>query len=150
MSDNRILEFQDRKKLERLGEELGALPLDLAVVFGSQVKSNSTKMSDLDLAVKFKPDLPQKEKFKIMDKITAIATNRTGFESIDLVDLERVGPGIGYRALKEGKLITGSDEKATNVQARLLLQKLDFAPVKEEWREAMTERIEKGEYGKRQ
>lgn len=148
MNEERILMHRNRHKLEKLKESLSEFPLDLSVVFGSQISDKATKISDLDIAIRFNPNVLKEEKLRLMDRITVAVTKCTGFEAVDLVDLDEVGAEIGYKALKEGKVIIGNKEEANKLEARFLLQKLDFAPVKEEWRKAMTERIEKDEYGK--
>lgn len=137
------------QKLNQLQRHLEQFPLDLAIAFGSQVKGDAFKFSDLDIAIRFKSSISNKKKLELMDRITVEVMEYTGNEKIDLLDLDEASPEIGYKALKEGKLILGNKEEATELQAKFLLKKLDFASVKEEWRKAMTERIEKGEYGKR-
>lgn len=137
------------QKLNQLQRHLGQFPLDIAIAFGSQVKGDAFRFSDIDIAIRFESNVSRKKKLQLMDKITVEVMNYTGNDKIDLLDLDEASPEIDYKALKEGELILGNKEEETELQAKFLLKKLDFAPVKEGWRKAMTERIERGEYGKR-
>lgn len=101
------LKSLDSTKLKKLKEALEQFPLELAVLFGSQASGDATRMSDLDLAVKFSPTCSKEDKFKLLDKVTVKVTECTGFEAVDLVDLETVGAELGYRALRTGTLLMG-------------------------------------------
>lgn len=80
--------------------------------------------------------------------MTVVIQQTTGIEAIDLVDLERAGPALGYEALARGTLLTGDRSEATELETRLLHRTLDFAPVKREWDAALSRRITEGEFGR--
>lgn len=45
-------------------------------------------------------------------------------------------------------MVIGEEVQRIERQSRSLQQKLDFAPIREEWREAMEERFANEEYGR--
>ncbi|MFB6216086.1 MAG: hypothetical protein ABEJ72_03845 [Candidatus Aenigmatarchaeota archaeon] len=52
------------------------------------------------------------------DALTAEITRKTGFESIDLVDLEECSPELGYQILAERKIIKGRKQDLNQPKSR--------------------------------
>jgi predicted nucleotidyltransferase len=123
-------------------------PVSLAVVFGSYATGNQGPLSDLDVAVQFRDGLSGPERAALLDDITVAITEETGFEAVDLLDLETVGPRLGYAILSTGMLVHGDRSSAVDLESRFLLRKLDFQPVKQAWDEALEKRIHDGSYGR--
>lgn len=134
---------------DALAECLSGYPLSLVVLYGSWSSGDATPLSDLDVAVAFEGAVPDERRHGLLDEMTAAITRETGFEAVDLVDLERVSASLGYEALSSGELLLGDESEATEMESRLLQKKLDFQPIKERWQAALSERIEEGEYGRR-
>lgn len=134
--------------LDCIEKRLREYPLSIAVVFGSVGRGDAHRLSDLDVGVVFEDDLDRRERFRHLDRLTAALADVTGRDAVDVVDLESAPPAIGYEALADGVLILGDEGDATALEARLLSQKLDFAPVKREWAEALETRLDDGSYGR--
>lgn len=127
--------------ISRLGDALGGYPLDVAVLFGSAASGETTELSDLDVGVKFQEDVSAEERISFMDEITAEVIGEAGFSAVDLVDLERVPAAVAYRALDTGKVLVGDEADVTRIKERFLREKLDFQPVKQQWKEALSQRV---------
>jgi hypothetical protein len=80
--------------------------------------------------------------------MTPAITDATGIDAIDLVDLDAAPPTVGYEALSRGVLLLGDEAAAVELEAEFLSRKLDFAPVKEKWQEALKTRLRRGTYGR--
>lgn len=127
---------------------LADYPLSLAVLFGSYATGSVHPLSDLDVAVKIEETVPRGRRRRLLDELTVAIQRTTGIEAVDLVDLERVSPAVGYEALARGTLLLGDRAEATALETRLLHRTLDFAPVKREWDAALSRRITEGEFGR--
>lgn len=133
---------------EALAECLSEYPLSLAVLYGSWSRGAATALSDLDVAVAFEEGVSTDRRAGLLDEMMAEILRETGFAAVDLVDLEEAPPSLGYEALSSGRLLVGDESEATALESELLLKKLDFQPVTEQWQAALAERIEEGEYGR--
>jgi predicted nucleotidyltransferase len=133
---------------DALRAALADYPLSLAVLFGSYATGSPHPLSDLDVAVRFEETVSQERQLRLLDEMMVAIQRATGIEAIDLVDLERVGPALGYEALARGTLLLGDRAEATDLETRFLHRTLDFAPVKREWDAALSRRITEGEFGR--
>ena len=123
-------------------------PVSLVVLFGSGASGDLSSLSDLDVAVQFEPGVSRERRLELLDSLTACLVRATGFEAVDLVDLDDASPELGYDVLSKGVLIVGDDATAADLRSRFLVRKLDFQPVKEEWQSALEDRIREGRYGR--
>lgn len=130
-----------------LRKALSEFPLEMALVFGSWASGEATSLSDLDIAVKFRRKEPRSRRLRLLSEMITEVTSETGFEAVDVVDLDEVGPHIGYGAVSEGLLVLGDPEEAEELEARFLLKKLDFEPARQMWTESLVRRIREGRYG---
>lgn len=133
---------------ETLIECLEPYPIELAVLFGSRATGETNRLSDLDVAVAFHADVPDEKRRSYVDEIVAEILHQTGVEAIDLVDLDRASPAMGYEILSKGELLIGEESAMTERETECLLRKLDFQPVKSAWQDALRARIEEGKYGR--
>lgn len=138
----------DDLDLDALCEAVTSYPLSLAVLFGSHATADAHALSDLDVAVAFEESVAHERKLRLLDELTVAIQRTTGIEAVDLVDLDSVGPAVGYEALKHGILLCGDPDAAIEREAALLVRKLDFQPVKREWDAALEARIEEGRFGR--
>lgn len=122
--------------------------VSLAVVFGSYAAGEAGPLSDLDVAVRFRDGVPRARRLELLDELTVAVVDAAGVEAVDLLDLDAVGPMIGYEALANGVLVYGDRAEAVDLEAALLLRKLDFRPVKRAWDRALESRIRDGSYGR--
>lgn len=134
--------------VDALGELLDQHPLSLGLAFGSRVTGEATEDSDLDVAVRFEDHVDESERFRLLDRLTVEIEDGTGIASVDVVDLDRIGPHRAYEALRSGLLLLGAEADRVEAEAAAMLKKLDFDRVKREWQARLSERIEGGEYGR--
>lgn len=133
---------------EAIARDLSQHPISLALAFGSRVSGSPLPWSDLDLAVRFDDDVTDEERLRLLDRIAADVEALTEADSVDVVELDRIGPHRAYRALHEGVLLLGEEDDRQRAEARYLQRKIDFERVRETWREGLDERIEGGRYGR--
>jgi predicted nucleotidyltransferase len=96
--------------LDALGESICSDPtVVFAVAFGSQITGQSTRSSDIDLAVKFAEDLSNHERF---EKRCFLSGNiqREDAPFIDLSDIETLPLDVAHDAVN-GRFVCG-DERA--------------------------------------
>ncbi len=105
-------------------------------IFGSQVKGEPNKYSDIDIAILFDDKVKQKD---YTDKQITVMTNLSGRlnKEVDVVILNRVSLFLRYHILKEGiKIYERPDRNEHNFEAQAIIEYFDFLPIKE--------KIEKG------
>lgn len=138
----------DTVDVEALREAVDVDGVELAVLFGSYATDDAGPFSDLDVAVRFEPYVGGPRRRQLLGELTVAIQQATRFEAVDLVDLDSVGPELGYEALSRGVLVYGDPERATDLEAELLQKSLDLEPVKREWRAALDERLREGTFGR--
>lgn len=134
--------------LDPLREAIGEYPLSLAVLFGSHATDTVHSLSDLDVAVAFDDDVARERKLRLLDELTVAIQRATAIEAVDIVDLDTVGPAVGYAVLRDGILLRGDPDDALDREAAFLVRKLDFRHVKREWDAALEARVEEGRFGR--
>lgn len=130
-------------------DAVGSFPVSLVVVFGSYATDGPHPLSDLDVAVEFERSVTGERKVELLPELTVAVQDATGIEAVDIVDLDEVGPAVGYAALARGTVVSGDHERAVDLETKFLHKKLDFRPVKRQWDAALTERIQEGTFGRR-
>lgn len=131
-----------------LADVLDEYPVSLALAFGSRTRGEAFDFSDLDVAVRFGVDHPDRERFRDLDRIAAELEDVADVGEVDVVDLDRIGPHRAYKALREGILLVGSEEDRNEAEAEAMLRKLDFDRMRKVWQRGLSDRIEGGEYGR--
>lgn len=134
--------------LDAVREAVAVDEVSLAVVFGSYAVGEAGPLSDLDVAVRFRDEVPRTRRLELLDELTVAIVDETGVEAVDLLDIDAVGPRVGYEALAYGALAYGDRAAAVDLEAAFLLRKLDFRPVKRAWDRALESRIRDGSYGR--
>ena len=90
--------------------------LRLAVVFGSRARGDATAGSDWDVA--YLADEPLDRDALLSDLVRTLDTDR-----VDLVDLERAGGLVRFRAARDGRAVF---EARPDAFARFWLEAVDF------------------------
>ena len=88
----------------------------LAVVFGSRARGDDTAASDWDIGILSDPDLDH-------DALLADLVRTLGTDRIDLVDLERAGGLVRFRAARDGIAVF---ERAPDAFADFWREAVDF------------------------
>jgi predicted nucleotidyltransferase len=108
---------EDGRALCDISEVCGRHPgLRLAVVFGSRARGDATAASDWDVA--YLADEPLDRDALLSDLVRALDTDR-----VDLVDLERAGGLVRFRAARDGHVVF---EARPDAFARFWLEAVDF------------------------
>ncbi|MCO8245335.1 nucleotidyltransferase domain-containing protein [Haladaptatus sp. AB643] len=99
-----------------LGESLCRdADIEFAVVFGSQLTSNSRPSSDLDLAVKFTKSLSSHERFQKLCFLSG-DLQREGAPFIDLSDIETLPLEVAHDAVN-GEFLCGDEDAFRHFKA---------------------------------
>lgn len=134
--------------VDALRETVATDEVRLAVLFGSYATGDQGPLSDLDVGIAFDDNVPWARRLELLDALTVAITDATGIEAVDLVDLETLGPAVGYDALSTGTLVYGDPGEAVDLETAFLSRKLDFQPVKRRWDRALDARLRDGTYGR--
>jgi predicted nucleotidyltransferase len=122
--------------IERLRDVLEANPrIAYAILFGSRGRGAAHGESDTDLAV----GLTRGARLSVIelgDLLSRLETAAGG--PVDVVLLDEAGPGLAYRAFRDGRVIFERDRAALVARkARAILEYLDFRPVEETFTRAV-------------
>lgn len=134
--------------MEAIREGIAPYPLELAVLFGSAASGSTHTFSDIDIGIVFEGDVEEPERRRLSNRIAGGVSMALERDDVDIVDLEQAPASIAYAALSSGILLIGDEAQRTDLEARYLQEKLDFAPIKREWQRSMSERLASEEYGR--
>lgn len=122
--------------IDRLRSVLEADPrIAFAILFGSRGRGSAHDRSDTDLAV----GLARGARLSVVelgDLLSRLETAAGG--PVDVVLLDEAGPGLAYRAFRDGRVIFERDRAALVARkARAILEYLDFRPIEETFTQAV-------------
>ena len=128
---------------ERLRSVLEADPrVAYAILFGSRGRGSAHDRSDTDLAV----GLARGARLSVVelgDLLSRLETAAGG--PVDVVLLDEAGPGLAYRAFRDGRVVFERDRGALVARkARAILEYLDFQPVEEAFTRAALAAAQRG------
>ena len=113
--------------------------IQLAIVFGSTVKSEENSLSDLDIAIMTDKTIDSRQKTLIIENL-ASASGRP----IDLIDLRTAGQPLLGQIIGNGVRILGEDSLYAQLVIKNLFDQADFLPYRnrilKERREAWIDR----------
>jgi predicted nucleotidyltransferase len=113
-----------------------------ALVFGSQGRRAAHAGSDVDVAIGLARGarLSAREVGDLVSRLEAVAGS-----AVDLVILDEAGPGVAYRAFRDGRPLVTRDARAfAERRARAILEYLDWRPIEEEFTRAALEASQRG------
>jgi hypothetical protein len=124
-------------------------PVRLAYLFGSRAAGAVHAESDIDIAVLLDDSLSPDERFSKRLSFTGDLSQVFNDDQVDVVVLKDASPLLAYEVLRGGILLYCSDEEERiGFQVRTLLIYEDTAPLRDLLAEAMTARVQAGEFGK--
>lgn len=134
----------DDSRIKPLIDNLSKYPIIFAYLFGSQAKGQSTKISDIDLAVFIDRKLPKSERFDIRLRLTndlsAIAGKR-----VDLIVMNDIPIQLAYEVIKHGKVILCKDrDTMIDAEIEILSKYLDRRYYDKRRAESVLKKIETG------
>ncbi len=125
------------RALEILERRVG---VDAVWLFGSEAEGRARSTSDLDLAALFRRPTSPAELAELRADLTA-ALDRP----VDLVDLDRASPLLGYQVLKHGRLVVDRDPaRRHRFAAGLPSRREDLLIVRRPIERALIERVRSG------
>ena len=147
--NNDIINFIEKykKEIERIFISKDVI---LSYLFGSYIKGNFSKLSDIDIAVLLKREIDCENYLKIkLDlsvKLSEILRNLK--TEIDIVILNESSITLKYQVIKYGEVIYKLDEKTrVNFETTVVDYYLDTKPIRDESFEYLLKRIEDGRIG---
>ena len=81
--------------------------IELFIVFGSYAEDKNNLSSDLDLAFKSSTNLDHQKEMELLNELSKFYQRG----DIDLINLDKVEPLLKIEAVKNGKLLYGSQKK---------------------------------------
>lgn len=119
-------------------------------LFGSFVSGRPTPKSDIDFAVLLDKSVGRDQfltrKLQLMGDLSAVG----GIDQFDLVILNEAPPGLGYRVVKDGRLLflrDGSKAQFVEFKVGVLDRYFDYQPVQKVFSEGLSRRIKEGKFG---
>lgn len=132
----------------RLAGALAGEPDVLAAyLFGSAARGTAGPLSDVDVAVLLAEgaDLHQRH----LELISLVA-GIVGPERADVVLLNEAPAALGFRVIRDGRVLTSRDERARIAHwVRTVDRYIDMAPMRRVLDEGLRHRIAEGRFGRR-
>ncbi len=118
------------KLVDELARALAARPeICEAYLFGSQARGDSQPHSDVDVAVYVEPTACMNAGFGIDCEIAADVMKALGSNDVDVVLLNRAGPLLYHRVLRDGIRVLARDlVAATRREGMALSRYCDYLP----------------------
>ena len=113
----------EEKIKELLGRERR---IELAYLFGSAVRGETGKLSDVDVAVYLDESLSSEERFKLQLKLMGELVSALQTDKVDLVVMNDAPLLLSYNIIKYGKLVKSGRRAKVRVEARILSRYLDM------------------------
>lgn len=127
----------------KLREVLEADPrIACALLFGSRARGSAHPASDTDVAIGLVPGerLTAVEAGDLVSRLEEAAGG-----PVDLVLLDEAGPGVAYRAFRDGRLLFAKDpRRLAQSKARAILDYLDWKPIEDVFTRAALEAGRRG------
>lgn len=132
----------DFKKIEKNVKEIcKKFEISLFYIYGSYVKGNPWKMSDIDLAYLSEKNFSWEEESKLIEYLEENFED----EAIDLVNLKNAPLTLIHRVLKEGRCLYASDLKTKiDFETRKESEYFETEWMRKEYFERMIKKIENG------
>lgn len=121
-------------------------PLDLALLFGSQVTGEVTEVSDVDIVLTFDDTVPEEERFRKLNRITGELMALLGRDDVDVSMLESLPTEIAHSALQEGVILVGDEEIVDTHRSQVRTTYEETASVRKLEREKLFRRVKRGNY----
>jgi len=119
-----------------------------ALVFGSRAKGQANQLSDVDIGIFTKDDIPLLRLGRIVS-----ALEKVGEREVDLVvlnDLYKRKPNFAFQIISSAKLLFTRDEDLfVHFKKNVFLYYLDAKPLIDMVKAAVNKRIETGAFGER-
>jgi uncharacterized protein len=120
-----------------------------AYLFGSQARGQSGPLSDVDIAVYIDAAALDRPGFGIDAELGSELQVALGRSDVDVVVLNRAGPLLYHRVLRDGERLLSRDPPATTTREGYALSRYcDFVPQLRKIEAAHRARIQAGRFGR--
>lgn len=117
----------------------------VAYLFGSHARGEAHALSDVDVAVLLPEGLTPKQRLERRMDIIADLAAILGTNDVDVAVLNDASLALGYRVLRDGRLLYCGDEEARVLhRAFTVTRYLDFEPILNRHYQAIIERAKTG------
>lgn len=114
-------------------------------VFGSYAREQAGPLSDVDVAVLLHASVATERYLDVRLQLIHDIANLLQRDDVDVVVLNEAPIALGYRVLRDGKLLFCGDRAALTVfKATTVTKYLDFQPIIERHERAIVERARQG------
>lgn len=138
---NKDLERRLRERLEREPDVL------VAYLYGSHARGKAGPLSDVDVGVLLRED---GDLFQRRLELIGAVAEVTGSDAADVVVLNEIPVALGYRVLRDGRLLVSRDDRArVRYFVRTVDRYLDMAPMRRMYSEGLRHRLAEGRFGRR-
>lgn len=135
------------QQLKTLKKVFKKFKVEIAYIFGSQVKGKVNKLSDYDFAVLFSKEVPKNKYFDYKVRIISELLRLVETDHVDLVVLNNPKTPLllKYNIIKEGKVIYSKDDKKrAQLEFNILRRWLDWQYFEKMWADLYTSQVAKG------
>jgi uncharacterized protein len=117
----------------------------VAYLVGSQARGSASERSDVDVAVLLRGGAGADERLRLVADLDEV----TGAARVDVVVLNDAPPALGYRVLRDGRLLVSRDEQArVRHWVATVDRYLDMAPARRMLEEGLRHRLEESRFGR--
>ncbi|MBN1444091.1 MAG: nucleotidyltransferase domain-containing protein [Planctomycetes bacterium] len=136
--------------IDRLGAALPdvcrAHPIVLLYIHGAHAQGRQGPLSDIDIAILL--DAGAGDDHRVYLEILSSLQSATGREDVDLAVLNRTGPALKARVIRQGRLVYArSERERVDFESRTTLEALDFEHYSRIYDEALFHNLSEGASG---
>lgn len=117
----------------------------VAYLYGSQARGTAGPLSDVDVAALLRePIAPTR-----LAELTGVVAEATGTRRADVVLLNDAPPALGYRVIRDGRVLICRDDRARVRHAATVIDRyLDTAPLRRALADGLAHRLAEGRFGR--
>jgi len=114
-------------------------------LFGSYARGEADQLSDVDIALLLRPNLPRETMWRLGLRLNAEVCNILGTEDVDVIVLNTAPLEAQFEIIRTGKLLHSSDENIrTEYEVQMMNAYWDFKKVLDEYDAYALKRIREG------
>ncbi len=119
--------------------------LEIIYLFGSAAAGSMGPLSDVDIAILLKSEIPEERYTDLRLKIMGEIMSMLKFGEVEVVPLNSAPLLFQFRAIRDGKIIfSGSERSRIEYESKVLREYLDYKYFEEAYFEELTKDIKGG------
>ncbi|HEY4688837.1 MAG TPA: nucleotidyltransferase domain-containing protein [Anaerolineae bacterium] len=132
-----------------LREACAKYDIALAYLYGSQARGSAGPLSDIDVAILFRPEVSRPDRGDRLFHLTGELMSIFRRSDVFVADLDTASPLLRHRVYRDGQLLYCSDDR---LRVKFAIEALrdyeDTRPLREIQRHYLTKRIADGTFGR--